>query len=272
MRCSSALTLVVLPAFASCATGGPPAPPIVTTASEAEWATLFRPRIAPLADPRIAVGSISMGEERWQLSTAAGSPALVVQKLVCAGLLRRADVQFVERRRFAEAAERERRGLTRPAGAPRGGYLARGRNAAHRHDDPAAWRFPLARCAAGAVHDRESSGPRGEWAYRGGRTQPASHAGSSGACWRLSNRCRPCRSGPIHGPTRRRERGGAPTCPVLQWRHSRAASQLKTPTTGKRPDGRTSWRDSRVAKRSSSLTSRSLGRHGLHGGGTLGAS
>ena len=119
MRRSSVLALVLFPAFAACASGGPPAPLIATTASGAEWATLFRPRIAPLADaPRIAVGSISTGEERWQLGTRASSPALVVQELVGAGLLRRADVQFVERRRFAEAAERERRGLTRPPGAP----------------------------------------------------------------------------------------------------------------------------------------------------------
>ena len=45
-------------------------------------------------------------------------PAVTIQELIGAGLLRRADMLFVERRRFAEAAERERRGLPRPPGSP----------------------------------------------------------------------------------------------------------------------------------------------------------
>ena len=88
-------------------------------ASESAWQALLHPRPAPLPGAlRIAIGQITLGNEQpWAL--AAGLPAAVgVQELVSSGLLRRADVQFVERRRFAEAAERERRGLARPAGAP----------------------------------------------------------------------------------------------------------------------------------------------------------
>ncbi|NJD18978.1 MAG: hypothetical protein FIA95_06815 [Gemmatimonadetes bacterium] len=44
-----------------------------------------------------------------------------MSELVAAGLLRRRDVQYVERRRFAAAAEAERRGAARPEGAPPAG-------------------------------------------------------------------------------------------------------------------------------------------------------
>jgi hypothetical protein len=43
---------------------------------------------------------------------------LALSELVVAGLLRRSDVRFVERRRFAAAVEAERSGTARPAGAP----------------------------------------------------------------------------------------------------------------------------------------------------------
>jgi len=43
---------------------------------------------------------------------------LGVTELVAAGLLRRADVRFVERRRFAAAADAERAGRARPPAAP----------------------------------------------------------------------------------------------------------------------------------------------------------
>jgi hypothetical protein len=47
--------------------------------------------------------------------------SLALQELVAAGLLRRQDIRYVERRRFAAAAEAERLGTPRPAGAPAAG-------------------------------------------------------------------------------------------------------------------------------------------------------
>jgi hypothetical protein len=46
---------------------------------------------------------------------------LAISELVGAALLRRADVEWVERRRFAAAVAAERRGDARPAGAPAAG-------------------------------------------------------------------------------------------------------------------------------------------------------
>jgi hypothetical protein len=47
--------------------------------------------------------------------------SLGVSELVVAGLLRRADVEFVERRRFAAAVDAERAGAGRPRGSPAAG-------------------------------------------------------------------------------------------------------------------------------------------------------
>ncbi len=84
----------------------------------ASWQSLATPR--PLAlpgAPRVSVGPVQI--------LARGAPdvypvptELAVQELTSLGLLRRRDVEFVERRRFAAAAERERRGESRPTGAP----------------------------------------------------------------------------------------------------------------------------------------------------------
>ena len=111
MRRPLVLLLSLPPVIAACAPGGvsvaPPAP-----ATEAEWQQLLRPRPTPLPGaPRVAIGDIFVSGG-WDWASAA------IQELVGVGLLRRPDVQFVERRRFAEAAERERQGLPRPPGAP----------------------------------------------------------------------------------------------------------------------------------------------------------
>ena len=103
--------------------GGDAAPP---RASEEEWRALATPRVQPLdGAPRVAVEEMEVaGEPGW--STPAGvSPALGLTELMAAGLLRRQDVDFVERRRFAAAAEAERRGQPRPEGAPAAG-ISRG--------------------------------------------------------------------------------------------------------------------------------------------------
>lgn len=107
------LLLLSLPLLGSCASGG------AAGGADASWESLLRPR--PTARPgaaRVAVGDIRLTDERpWELGTAA-TVSIGVQELVSADLLRREDVRFVERRRFAAAAERERRGLPAPAGAP----------------------------------------------------------------------------------------------------------------------------------------------------------
>ncbi len=113
------LSLALIPLASACASGGAPAPAALRPASEAEWQALLRARPAARpGSPRISIGTINLSDERpWSLD-ATIPVAVGFQELVGAGLLRREDVQFVERRRFAEAAERERRGLPRPAGAP----------------------------------------------------------------------------------------------------------------------------------------------------------
>jgi hypothetical protein len=113
------LPLLVLLPLAACAAGAPPAPAAPATASDAEWQALVRPRpVARAGAPRIAIGQIAVGEGAPGSVASPVPPAAALQELVGAGLLRREDVQWVERRRFAEAAERERRGLPAPAGAP----------------------------------------------------------------------------------------------------------------------------------------------------------
>ncbi len=59
-----------------------------------------------------------LGSGSWSESAEGVSPSVGLQELVSVGLLRRRDVHFVERRRFAAAADRERRGEARPEGAP----------------------------------------------------------------------------------------------------------------------------------------------------------
>ena len=86
-------------------------------AAAAGWEGLASPRPAPLAGaPRVALGDLAAPEASG--ATPALSSADGLLELVAAGLLRRRDVQFVERRRFSAAAERERRGIPPPAGAP----------------------------------------------------------------------------------------------------------------------------------------------------------
>jgi hypothetical protein len=116
---------LLLPALlaAGCAGGGGAAGPAAPAlrASDAEWASLAAPRPEPLAGAaRVAVGEIRvLGTPSW--STAPVESTLGMSELVAAGLLRRRDVQHVERRRFAAAAEAERTGAARPEGAPPAG-------------------------------------------------------------------------------------------------------------------------------------------------------
>ena len=98
---------------------GSSAPPAL---SDAEWRALAAPRPAPLAGaPRLSLAEIQLlGAPPWPALDPLPAP-LGFTELVVAGLLRRADVQVVERRRFGAAAEAERAGAPRPPGAPPAG-------------------------------------------------------------------------------------------------------------------------------------------------------
>ena len=107
--------LVVLSACA----GAPTATPGPTPATEAEWRALRTPRPEPLPGAaRVAVTSVDfLGAYTWPHEGSV-SADLGVAELAIAGLLRRPDVHFVERRRFGAAADAERQGRPRPAGRP----------------------------------------------------------------------------------------------------------------------------------------------------------
>lgn len=86
---------------------------------EEAWESLRSPRPEPLdGATRVTVSDLTLlGQGRWSESLPVPA-ALGLQELVSLNLLRRRDVHFVERRRFARAAERERSGRPRPEGAP----------------------------------------------------------------------------------------------------------------------------------------------------------
>lgn len=119
-----ALVLGATACLAACAggmagTGGGTATDV---ASEEEWRALRQPRPEPLpAAPRVTIGDVAfVGAFPWPVAHAT-PPSLGVAELAAAGLLRRRDVHFVERRRFAAAAEAERRGVRRRPGQPAAG-------------------------------------------------------------------------------------------------------------------------------------------------------
>ncbi len=91
-------------------------------ATEAEWRELRTPRPEALPGAvRITVSDVTFaGSYPWP-GDARVEPGLGVSELVAAGLLRRRDVRFVERRRFAAAVAAERRGDALPAGRPPAG-------------------------------------------------------------------------------------------------------------------------------------------------------
>jgi len=108
-------------ACAGGAGGATPAAPNVP-ASDAEWRALALPRPEPLDGAvRIALAGVELPPESpWSLRSSL-SPDLALSELVVAGLLRRRDVELVERRRFNAAVDAERAGTRRPAGAPPAG-------------------------------------------------------------------------------------------------------------------------------------------------------
>lgn len=119
---------------AACGGGGGSAvaPPAAAHASEAEWRALAQPRPPALEGaPTVALAEVLItGTPTWSPPAGVGAE-LGLTELAAAGLLRRQDVRYVERRRFAAAAEAERRGLPRPAGAPAAGISPGARFVAH---------------------------------------------------------------------------------------------------------------------------------------------
>lgn len=111
--------LPVLLLQTACAGGsGPEATPAGAETPEQVWESLYQPRPEALnGATRVTVSEILLLANPWGIH--GPIPAeLGVQELLSANLLRRRDVHFVERRRFAQAAEGERRGEGRPRGAP----------------------------------------------------------------------------------------------------------------------------------------------------------
>ena len=110
---------VALASISACATAATPSTPVAT---EAEWQALASPRPTPVPGaPRLALTGVELlGAPPWSID-ASVPLSLGISEIVVAGLLRRADVRFVERRRFADAVDAERGGATRPRGAPPAG-------------------------------------------------------------------------------------------------------------------------------------------------------
>jgi hypothetical protein len=118
-RRGTSLLVAAASLVGGCATAGTvEAPP----ATEAEWRALAVPRPVPVPGAvRLALSGIELAADPpWALATPV-SASLGLSELVIAGLLRRADIRLVERRRFAAAVEAERSGRSRTAGTPPAG-------------------------------------------------------------------------------------------------------------------------------------------------------
>ena len=110
---------VTMPSW-GCAGGGTTASPTPAMPETPEnvWESLHQPRPEPLQGAAaVSVSEILLLGDPWELHAPIPT-SIGIQELVGAELLRRRDVNYVERRRFAAAAERERRGERRPPGAP----------------------------------------------------------------------------------------------------------------------------------------------------------
>ncbi len=113
--------LLTLLLVSACGGGTPPvhSGPTPVETSDAVWRNLATPRPAPLQGaPRISLGDVQVLTTDHMGLTPTVDVNLAVSELVAAGLLRRRDVEFVERRRFAAAADAEAHGRPRAPGAP----------------------------------------------------------------------------------------------------------------------------------------------------------
>lgn len=99
--------------LAACASGT--SVPGVESFSDAQWRALVQPAVSPLPEaPAVSTYEVTIGGA-WPGPTPDGATLSIgVTELVSAGLMRRRDVAFAERRRFTPAAEAERRGQRQP--------------------------------------------------------------------------------------------------------------------------------------------------------------
>jgi len=141
--------------FAASACGGGAVVSGTDAATEAEWRALRTARPTPLEGAiHLAVGEVELvGPISWPAGRVTAS--LGVAELVVAGLLRRQDVAFVERRRFERASATERSG-SRPASQPPAGVSPRAELIVHavwvgRTEAESAVDVRLVRLTTGAV-------------------------------------------------------------------------------------------------------------------------
>jgi hypothetical protein len=119
MRRLSSAGAAVTAAACAAAAAGPAAGSAELPASAAEWRALALPRPEPLDGAvRISLSGVELPAPSPWLMRSTVAPDLALSELVIAGLLRRRDVELVERRRFNAAVDAERAGTPRPAGAP----------------------------------------------------------------------------------------------------------------------------------------------------------
>jgi len=116
---ATALVLVV----SACSLGqGSTSATTPSSLDDAGWKRLATPRVQQLAGAvRISIGEITLFDDIPRGLDTPVAPSIGLSELVATGLLRRRDVRFVERRRFAAAAEAERRRENRPPGTPPAG-------------------------------------------------------------------------------------------------------------------------------------------------------
>lgn len=122
-RSRSAVAISLALALVGCASTPGPSPSSASdVASDAEWRALrTAPVVALPGAPTLSVYEVRIGGA-WS-GPGADHDALSVgiTDLIAAGLMRRADIDFVERRRFAPAAEAARLGRTASARQPEPG-------------------------------------------------------------------------------------------------------------------------------------------------------
>jgi hypothetical protein len=110
--------ILLVPFFHGCVGAGPATGVGTGPTPESVWEALNQPRPEPLEGAaRVSVEELRLALDPWSLQGPVPA-ALGVQELASAGLLGRRDIEYVERRRFSAAAEKERRGEPRPRGAP----------------------------------------------------------------------------------------------------------------------------------------------------------
>ena len=108
-RTLGCLLLLLIGASAGCGGSG---------SGSSDWESIAAPRPSPLdGAPRVMVRNIEVEGGAEDPGATVSLPE-TLEELIGAGLLRRRDVHFQERRRFLEAVRNEEAGVPRPRGAP----------------------------------------------------------------------------------------------------------------------------------------------------------